>query len=323
MTNIISDVRIDEKVDVEKLHQKFSEYGANAKEWMKKCVLLLPEIDRKRVWARKGFSSIYEYAAKLAGMSRDKVNEALRVLSKVEDKPALVAIIQDKGLGAVKPVATIATKATEEFWAKKARELSKHELEAYVRGVKNQMNNDGTFGRPGTATGYETLTDLGKPCDLVKGEKLQVFVSMELDFEVLDELKKLKGDGDWNALMKGFLALRKEKLEEIKPEAKENASRYVPAVIRKYVLAKYNSRCAFPGCNRRYAELHHVGRFFFDDRHDPDGIVPLCESHHMLAHRGLIENENELPKNWRIRAEADSNIADSMMMVRKERAVRV
>lgn len=67
------------------LHQKFQKYGANAREWMRKCVVLLPEIEKYRIWEQKGFCSIYEYAAKLAGMSRDQVNEALRILWKVED----------------------------------------------------------------------------------------------------------------------------------------------------------------------------------------------------------------------------------------------
>ena len=31
------------------LHQKFVRYGANAKEWTRKCALLLPEIERHRI----------------------------------------------------------------------------------------------------------------------------------------------------------------------------------------------------------------------------------------------------------------------------------
>ena len=52
------------------LHARFVNYGRNAREWTRKCVILLPEIERERVWEKKGFESIYVYAAKLAGMSR-------------------------------------------------------------------------------------------------------------------------------------------------------------------------------------------------------------------------------------------------------------
>lgn len=70
-------------------HKKFVEYGRCAKRAIQECVLLLPEIERERIWEKKGFGSIYEYAAKLAGMSREKVNDALRILHKIEDKPEL------------------------------------------------------------------------------------------------------------------------------------------------------------------------------------------------------------------------------------------
>ena len=68
----------------EQLHKQFVEYGKNAREWMRKCELLLPEIERKKIWKRKNFLSIYEYAAKLAGMSKHKVDDSLRILRKIE-----------------------------------------------------------------------------------------------------------------------------------------------------------------------------------------------------------------------------------------------
>lgn len=77
------------------------QYGASAKEWMRKCVLLLPEIEKHRIWENKNFGSIYEYAAKLAGMSRNAVDDALRILRKIEDKPALQKVVEIKGLNAV------------------------------------------------------------------------------------------------------------------------------------------------------------------------------------------------------------------------------
>lgn len=337
------------KINIETVHKKFVEYGSNAKEWMRKCVLLLPEINRSEVWKKKGFLSIYEYAAKLAGMSRENVNEGLRILERIGDKPALMAVVEEKGLWAVKPIANIVTKKTEAFWAGKARELSRHELEVYVRGLKIQsesvVSGEGgsvagdlvgglgygaieELGRTGTVTDYGKLTGSGDSGDFSNGCGRCVSVSMELESDVLDFLKKLKGDGDWNTLMKEFLALREEKFEREKLEIKGagggvaagGTSRHVPAKIKRFVLAKYNLRCAFPGCNRRYAELHHTERFFFGGGHDPDRIIPLCEAHHGLAHRGLIENENLEPSKWRIMAEVGFdclNCADRMVMAHR------
>ncbi len=141
MQTNIQKITVQEKF----LHEKFVTFGRNAKEWIWKCSLLLPEIEKHAIWKKKGFGDIYEYAAKLAGMSHIAVDDALWVLKKIEDKPALLKVVEEKGINAVRPVVTIVTRAgtTQEdanFWAEKAMEMSRHTLETYVREFKKVEN---------------------------------------------------------------------------------------------------------------------------------------------------------------------------------------
>ena len=106
------------------LHQQFSEYGRNAREWTRKCSLLLPEINRRQIWRKKGCGSIYEYAGKLAGMSRSTVEEALRVLKKAEEFPALKEVVAEKGFQRLRPIISVVTPETELFWAEKAKSIN-------------------------------------------------------------------------------------------------------------------------------------------------------------------------------------------------------
>src|SRR3989338_8279919 len=108
------------------LHNEFARYGKNAKEWLRKCALFLPQIEATGLWKKKRFTSIYHYAAVIACMNHDQTREALRIMKKIQDKPALIKVAEEKGLGAVRAVATIATKETEEFWAGKTRQMSQH-----------------------------------------------------------------------------------------------------------------------------------------------------------------------------------------------------
>lgn len=273
------------------LHQKFVEYGRKAKEWMRKCVLLLLEIEKHRVWEKKGFSSIYEYAAKLAGMSRDQVNEGLRILRKIEDKPELQKIVEKKGVLAIRPVVTIATKETDKFWAEKAKEMSVRTLETYVREIRNQEND------------FHRIIRLHVEASQVE----KVTLSMELEPEIAQQLEKIKGRGDWNELMKELLRVREEKLESQKPIPVETDSRYIPAKIKKYVLNRTNHTCAFPRCTKPYKILHHTKRFALNKAHHPNQLVPLCKTHERLVHLGLVENEEMPPKFWRLRKEPDRN----------------
>lgn len=162
---------------MQNIHEKFVHYGKNAKYWMRQCALLLPEIARQKIWAAKGFSSIYEYAAKLAGMSKAQIDTALWVVRAVEDKPELKRVVEEKGINCVKPIVAIATKETASFWAEKAKEMTQHELETYTKEYKS---------------------------DFIRAEKNER-IEMDLDPKVADTLKKMKGDRDWNTFMKELM----------------------------------------------------------------------------------------------------------------------
>src|SRR3989344_9703779 len=180
----------NDKLVINQLHQQFSEYGKNAKEWLRKCALLLPEIAAKQVWRRKGFSSIYEYAAKLAGMSRSSVDDALWILEKIADKPALKQVAEERGINCVRPVATIATPETAQFWADKVQAMSKHTLATYVHDYRLES-------RPGPES---------KP--------VKVNISLKLNPDLAKRLEKLKTAGDIEALMERFLDQMENEAEE-------------------------------------------------------------------------------------------------------------
>ena len=92
------------------LHKHFQFCGQNSLKWRRKCELMLPKIAEEKIWKRKGFHNIYEYAAKLAGMSKYTVDETLRVLDHIKDKPDILKVAKEKGINRVKPIAVIATK---------------------------------------------------------------------------------------------------------------------------------------------------------------------------------------------------------------------
>ncbi len=294
------------------IHAQFVHYGRNAREWLKKCALLLPRIEEKRIWRKKGFSSIYEYCAKLAGMSRTSVDEALRVLKKIEDKPELLRVVETHGIQRVRPIAAIATAETAVFWAEKARDMSKNTLETYVRDYRREIlpreeisGKENSSGVRATAE-MEVAAALGTSnIDPVARQKL--LIAMELDSEIAQKLLKLKGAGDWNELMKNLLAAREENLEKQKPEQAATKSRHIPANIKHHAIKKTNGQCAYPDCTKPYESLHHTQRFALEKIHDPDRLAPLCKSHERIAHLGLIDNEETPSENWRLRQNHDPN----------------
>jgi len=348
------------KEQINALHQEFQAYGKNAKHWIRKCQLLLPKIRDEEVWKKKGFSSIYEYAAKLAGMSHNSVNEALRVLDKIEDKPLIREKVEKYGVNRVAPVVRMVTKETQEFWANKVEKMSLHTLKTYVRehklkyGLVDQgqriedregcMSNDVKVMQ-----GKVSTSEKSQPSTSPK-----ISMYMKLDVEVIEQLKKLKGNRDWNEVIKDLLegGVQVEQEGESKdvmsvdqssvtnspeeiPQPVNTGKRYVPAKIRKHVIKKTSGCCAYPGCTKPYEILHHTKRFALDSTHDPMTLQPLCKAHERIAHAGLIENEESIPVqqlvsnksvdaqgskeirlNWNIRKEPD--IDDSKYQIDKK-----
>jgi len=294
---------------INEIHKKFIKYGSNAKEWQRKCILLLPQISKKRIWEKKRFSCIYEYAAKLAGLSKYQVQEALRILKHVEDKPELKALIKEKGINIIKPVATIATKNSAKFWANKAKVMSKNTLEVYVREWKKQNN---IFAEE---EGIDTKKILPRK-DFTKQNGLNIKknqtiqnpktpITMNLSPETLEQLKKLKGNNDWETLMAKFIQNHEKQLEKEKPKTVKTNSRQIPKKIKNYIRKKTNGTCAYPGCTKPHKVLHHIDRFALNKEHNPDKIKPLCKEHDQIVHLGLIENESKSPTKWKIRKNAD------------------
>jgi hypothetical protein len=256
---------------MQNIHQEFVHYGKNAKYWMRRCEMLLPEIAKQEIWRAKGFGSIYEYAAKLAGMTHDKVNECLRIMKHIEDKPELLKVAEEKGLGAVKPVATIATQETAGFWAEKARIMSKNTLEVYTRDVRPRKEQEQE-------------------------------VKVKLNPKLAKRFEEFKKRADFESLLE---KLMDDVETESKPEPVKTDAPYIPSEIKKHVINKTNGLCAHPGCNKPAVNFHHTKRFSLDKEHDPDAIVPLCKAHHDIAHHGLIENEEKQPYEWILRTEPD------------------
>lgn len=122
------------------LYQKCKTYGFNARVWLRKFAGLLPEVNRRQLYRRRGYASLHEFARKLAGMSDYTVDKILNVAAKLEDKPALKEqlIAGSEGWSKIEKVAYIATAQTDEFWAKKVSNLTQWALEAYVQEFRKR-----------------------------------------------------------------------------------------------------------------------------------------------------------------------------------------
>jgi hypothetical protein len=113
-------------------------YGENARIWRQKFAGLLPEVFHRKLYEKKGFGSIFEFAAKLAGMSQEQVRIVLNLERKFEDKPVLKNLLVDGKVSANKLVriASIATAENQQVLACMTEKLSNRAIETFVKDEK-------------------------------------------------------------------------------------------------------------------------------------------------------------------------------------------
>jgi len=290
-------------------------YGGNAREWLRKFGGLLPEVFRRRLYKRKGFCSIHEFAKKLAGMNERTVDRILNLAAKLEDKPALRLGFESGELSwsKVEKVATIATPSDEMKWLEKTRSLSSKDLGTYVKEVRKSSILSG-------------IPPAGEQKDNAKKIRQgRANFSFKVDQKLNLKLRKYKQQLEkrrkeplcWNDVFLDLLRRRGD-IEEVvhvkvcpdcaKRKADEQCgSRHIPTEVQRLLKAKYGDGCAFPRCYSPWEHYHHTRRFSIKKSNDPNFIVPLCKAHHNLMHTGLVGNEERSPHTWYVKVEVDED----------------
>ncbi|MFA5821116.1 MAG: hypothetical protein WC873_03400, partial [Candidatus Gracilibacteria bacterium] len=243
---------------------------------------ILPKIYKSGVHKEKGFSSIFEYSFKLAGLSEALVKKALKLDEDLQNKPCLQKAIETQGIHKVALVAKIATPETDRFFADKVENMSKSALNELSKEIRGKSENK--------LINVETVMKI--PLD----EEMQ-FLFLKLKKEIGKELsnkevlrrilKKMAGTSQ-------MMAKRVEPQKEAeKPEdfLGKIVGRYIPVMTKRTVIERTGGKCAHENCNKPYEVLHHMKRWAVSRDHK--SIVPLCKGHHEFAHNGLLKNDGK------------------------------
>ena len=306
------------------LYKLCKEYGTATRKWRRKFAFLLPEVSRRGMYRKYGCESIYQFAAKLGGMSHDVVQRILSLSHKLKDKPLLWAEFERHGWAKLSVIASIATKESEKFCLDKLNRLPKAALAEYVSNYKRNCakeNEQSLFcdlPMPksagaldfGAAIFEKTMDDQAKDAttpgwpdddDVIFASnyqklKFKVSTKAQIKFrKIKRELERERGE----ALTMGEVLEYLIALALGTPTPTPTPTRHISAVLKRAVISKTNAECAILGCHRPYDELHHPQRFALNKSHE--GLMPICKIHHQLAH-GLGDSyiDKKVRKYWQL-----------------------
>lgn len=263
----------------EKLYELCKKYGSQAKFWRQKFIGLLPEVNRRRLYEEKGFSSIFEFAAKLCGLSIEQVRLTLNLEKRFEDKPILKKILEngEANINKLSRIASIASPDNEEELAEKIKLLPKSAIDTFVRDFKWK-----TGDRDGLQKAFFDDKSL-------YGQTPGVTLKFQISDDVIEELNELCSKGiNVNELLREMLQQRRETIsrtkQEISASIETTKSRYIPIKINKLLKEEYGEKCSIATCYKQAKTIHHTQRFGLSQNHDPRFLAPLCPDHHIIAH---------------------------------------
>jgi hypothetical protein len=250
------------------------QYGRDAILLHRKFIGLLPEVNRRRLYEKKGFSSIYHFAAVLGGVSREQVNRVINMEETLKDKPICKALLVEGKVSINKfSRAPIITKENDAEVAKSLQVLSQKTLEIMRKDERACAR----------AQAEKEQAKLFEPTASVPGHKFA------LSEELLKKLDELHAQGkDISKVILEALELRTKDIQERKQEAAsrlpEESGRYITKEIRDLQDEEYGNKCAYTGCTRPAEQIHHQVRFGLQSLNNPLYMVPLCAEHHKIAH---------------------------------------
>lgn len=196
-----------------------TQYGLNAKFWRQKFIGLLPEVEQRHLYLKEGFTSIFEFAAKLGGVSREQVQRVLQLHQRFESTPQLrhALISGQVSVHKLARIASTATPENQEFLLHQSQLLSKSALEVLVKDMKSVSK-----------------TVRGHSANLNKTHKIPQFDELKLSSNIRERLLALQNKGiNLENLLEEFLNQREERIQQQKQliarkQTENTASRYIP-----------------------------------------------------------------------------------------------
>lgn len=287
-----------QKISDKNLYKICKKFGADALHARRKFAGLLPEVNKRKLYERHGFSSIYEFAARLAGMSREQVDQVLRLERNFIDKPVLRKALVDGEISASKliRIASIATTENQESLFDAANRLSKQALDVFVKDYKSQKSSNKPLNEQVSLPGQTFSEQISRQ-----------YAPRNFDFEIIaamspqlkQKIKELLDKGqDINQIFLDLLQSREKDIAEEKEkiavahlkEKEEKSiigmpvSRHIPAKTVRIISEEWGVKCAKPGCENIAQNIHHVRHFAKYRAHDPRYLKPFCRGHHELEH---------------------------------------
>lgn len=280
------------------LHNETLQAAANEKTATLILLEHLAEIDRRRLYAIRGYSSLWEYVCKALDYSESQAYERVSAMRLMVRVPEVKEELQSGKL-------TLTTAAKLGAHSKRER-LQIEETVSLLREVSGKASREVER----VLLAQSTAPRKSEHVRAITSERTRITIEVDQEFlELAQNVKDLKGNPAL-AFQEVFRTAMQEYVKRRAPKASraplgapnvqlrqnsktinpEATSRYIPMKDRTIVRLRSNDRCEFvdPLSKRRCKsksglQFDHIRPFAKGGGHAPENLRHLCRTHNTLA----------------------------------------
>ena len=310
----------------ERVHRKLKRIvGARGKLDAEEAAALREAL-KLRIWRTYGYASLVEYMEREMGYSPRAAIERLRVAKAIEELPLIANQLSqgDIPFSAAREITRVVTPQTEHEWVEASQGKNLRQVEELVSGHKPgdrpsdppdpklvdkflrfkvkpetaalerqakkilekergmRLDDDGFL-----AALFRQVIDGAAPTERTRAP-YQVAVT------VCEQCKRGWQDGAGAVVEMSPPSIERalcdaQHIGSLEGNDTPRATQTIPPATRRKVLRRDHDKCRVPWCrSSRNLDLHHLVPRARGGTHEVDGIVTLCEAHHLAHHEGSL-----------------------------------
>jgi hypothetical protein len=273
------------------LHERALSVVKRFKQAEADLIIVLQEVEVSRLFAKMGFTSLFQYCVEALGLSESVTANFVTVARKAREVPVLQSAIQNGSLSVSKArkITPVLTLANQDEWVEKAQTLSSRKLEEEVarfaprEAVQERL-------KPVNEDRLELRLGISKALE----EKLK----RVQDLESQRTSRAASFEDSLNAALEVYLerndpVRRAERI--LKKTLKENAAParvtgHIVQSLKYQVQSRDTGQCTHKNplgkrCeNRRWLDIHHIRPRSSGGLNTVENLTTLCSAHHKMEH---------------------------------------
>lgn len=288
----------------DEIHFRAVEVSARLKRVEAELIEVLQQVERHRVFIRRGYPSLFRYVTVELGLSESLAYSLITVARKALEVPRLTSLIHsgELTLSNARRIVAVLTPENQEEWISKACRLSQRDLEKEIVLVKPEVAVQERMSyvaadrvRLELGLSESEMLKLRRVQDLLSQTKKRA-VSLEETLGILtseyldrrDPLERAKRAQKREKRISEAATDRESDSELV--SGREGGNERIPASVRHEVSRRDLNRCQhiLPNgerCNQaRWVDLHHKIPVSLGGRSTKENLITLCSNHHKYWH---------------------------------------